>query len=111
MTEVLWVKGHDRISKESAEKVHAFYERSCFVIVDLDRAIAEKARQVVWDYSVKPKDSIHIATAIDVGIVDVMETFDEHLIKRTGQIGDPVLEIRRPLEQATLFSPEAPEAS
>jgi predicted nucleic acid-binding protein len=68
----------------------------------LDRILAEEARKLVWGHGIKPKDAIHVATALDAE-VDRMETFDDALIKKSGTVGSPPLEIGKPNEAGTLF--------
>src|SRR4051812_4874149 len=62
LTEVLWPKGEPRLSAESAEKVQRFFRYEWLVLYDVDRTLAERAREVVWNHSVRPKDAIHVAT-------------------------------------------------
>ena len=101
--EVLWLKGQDRIRADSAAKIEAFFKHEWIVVRELDRFIAEDARALVWDKNVKPKDAIHVATALkrDVAI-DQLDTFDEPLINLSGKLGDPPLIIGKPNVEATL---------
>jgi predicted nucleic acid-binding protein len=102
LTEVLWPKGEAKISKDSAERIHHFFRHEWIIVRDLDRKLAEQAREIVWDHSVKPKDSIHVATAIDAK-VDQFDTFDGPLIALSRKIGDPPLVIGKPNVPETLF--------
>jgi len=46
---------------------------------------------------VKPKDAIHLATALRQDVqLDQFDTFDDGLIKLSGSLGDPPLTIGRP---------------
>ncbi len=64
---------------------------------EVDRFIAEDARQLVWDKNVKPKDAIHLATALRQDVVlDQFDTFDHGLIKLSRALGDPPLVIGYP---------------
>jgi hypothetical protein len=72
------------------------------VLYDLDRTLGERAREVVWDHSVRPKDAIHVATALDAK-VDQFDTFDGPLISLSGKIGNPPLVIGPPNLPQTLF--------
>jgi len=60
------------------------------------RSIAEAAQDVVWNHDIKPKDAIHVATALDAKIA-VLETFDENLLTKSGTVGNPSLTIRKPI--------------
>jgi len=102
LAEVLLLRGGPPIPTDRAEAVQGFFEHEYIVVNDLDRRIAEDAQRLVWNYSIKPKDAVHVATAIDAK-VDRMETFDGDLIKKSGMVGDPPLEIGRPNEPGTLF--------
>lgn len=59
----------------------------------MTRSIAEGARDLVWRHSVRPKDAIHVATAL-AAKCSTLETFDDGLLKQTNTIGDPSLVIR-----------------
>jgi predicted nucleic acid-binding protein len=57
------------------------------------RAIAEDAQDLVWGNDIRPKDAIHVATALEVRAT-ALETFDEDLLKKFGVRG---LTIRKPI--------------
>lgn len=104
ISEVLWTKNGPKLSSDKATLVRGFFKRSCFRVVDVTRRIAEASQTLVWDHDIRPKDAIHVATAIHLQI-PVVETFDRGLISKTGMIGQPPLVIREPPEagQAMLF--------
>jgi predicted nucleic acid-binding protein len=103
LTEVLWPKGVSvPLPKERAETIHKFFLHEWIVVYDLDQTLAERAREIVWDHGVKPKDSIHVATAIDAK-VDQFDTFDGPLISLSGKLGHPPLVIGQPDVPETLF--------
>jgi len=95
LAEVLWMRGGLRISKEKAVVVQKFFRRSYIRVYNVTRKISEAAQTLVWDDNIKPKDAIHVATAIHLK-VDALETFDEKLIKKSGTVGTPLLLIREP---------------
>lgn len=95
IAEVLWMRGGPRLSGDKAEIVQKFFRRSFIRVYNLDRKKAEAAQALVWDHGIKPKDAIHVSTAIHLK-VDALETFDEGLISKSGQVGDPLLLIRQP---------------
>jgi predicted nucleic acid-binding protein len=105
LAEVLWLRGAPRIPHEKADLVRRFFRRSHFRVRNVTRAIAEAAQDLVWNQSVKPKDAIHVATAIDADVT-ILETFDANLIKKSTRLGSPPLTIRRPIppRQPRLFS-------
>src|SRR5882672_11180002 len=96
IAEVLWIKGHPekKITHQSAHKVEAFFRHSWIVVREVDRFVAEDARALIWNKNVKPKDAIHLATALrqDVTLAQ-FDTFDHALIKLSGTLGDPPLTI------------------
>ena len=95
-------KGQPKLPKESEEKIRAFFRHDWIYIYDVDRKIGESARELIWQYeSLKPKDATHVATAMRAK-VDVLDTFDDYLIKLSEKIGDPPLVIKRPFFQVQL---------
>lgn len=99
MAEVLWLRNAPRIPEDKAEVLRKFFRRSYIRVKNVTRATSERAQDVVWHHSIRPKDAIHVATALEHA-VPVLETFDEDLLKRTGSVGSPALIIRRPIAPA-----------
>ncbi len=96
LTEVIKLKGKLRLTKDKEEKIKAFFENDFIIVRDVDRFIAEKARDLIWSFSgLHPKDAIHVATAVTLQM-NVLDTFDGPLIKLSGKIGSPKLTIGRP---------------
>ena len=101
--EVLWIKGQGRISADSATKVEAFFRHEWIVIRELDRFIAEDARALVWSHNVKPKDAVHLATALKRDVpIEQLDTFDGPLIRFSGKLDEPPLIIGKPNMGSTL---------
>jgi predicted nucleic acid-binding protein len=86
LAEVLWLRGHDRIPRDSKDKVRNFFRRSSFLIASVDLPTAELAQELVWDHGVKPKDAVHVATALMLRCVS-LDTFDEELWEPDGSWG------------------------
>ena len=110
LVEVLRLKDKAPIPPADAQKVRKFFESEYVSLYDVDRMVAEKAQDVVWNYGVKPKDAVHIATALSVGAnvaIDQLDTFDGGLIALSGQIGTPPLAIGRPGFPDELWSGDA----
>lgn len=101
LAEVLFVKGGTPIPKTDREQVRALFENSWIVLYQLDRAIAEKAQEVVWDHGVRPRDAVHVATAMDAGVA-CLDTFDGKLLGLSG-IGQPALTISKPNIEGQMF--------
>lgn len=97
IAEVLWPKGHKKVAAQHARKIEAFFRHSWIIVRELDRFIAEDARELVWNKNGKPKDAIHLATALRQDVqLDQFDTFDGDLIKLSGTLGEPPLTIGRP---------------
>lgn len=101
LAEVIYLKGSPHLPPEQDEIIRNFFLHEFIVIHDVDRKIAEAARQLVWKRLIKPRDAIHVATAIKVGAA-VLETFDQPLITRSGTVGDPPLTIAEPQNPLTM---------
>lgn len=72
-------------ASEAASRFHEFLKLEYVLLVTLDRAVGEKARELMQGgYSgLKPPDAIHIATAI-VANAREMQTFDRKLLDLDG---------------------------
>lgn len=81
IAEVLMLKGHPVIPSERSQMVRDFFRKSWISVRQVDRTIAELAQDFVWDHEISPKDAIHVATAIHLG-VPFLDTFDGPLIQR-----------------------------
>lgn len=101
LAEVLYVKGGTPIPKSDRAQVRALFEHRWIVLYQLDRAIAEKAQEVVWDHGVRPRDAVHVATAMDAGVT-CLDTFDGTLLGLSG-IGQPALKINKPDIDGQMF--------
>ena len=95
LAECLWMRGQPKVPKDKAQIVQSFFRRSYIRVYNVTRRLGEQSQALVWDNGIKPKDAIHVATAIHLG-VDALETFDVDLIKKSGTVGDPLLKIRQP---------------
>jgi len=99
LAEVLYVKGHPKLPPTKRTIIEQFFKQPYINVQNVTRKISEEARDIVWDNNVRPKDAIHVATALSCE-VSVLNTFDEQLLKKTNTIGNPVLRIEKPHEQA-----------
>jgi len=96
LTEVIKLKGEAPLGRDKETKIIDFFKNQYISVRNVDRYVAEDARGLIWTYpALWPKDSIHVATAIRLHI-PFLNTFDEDLIKLSGQLGDPPLRIERP---------------
>ena len=101
IAEIIYLKGHPKITKDKSQTIKDFFKSNYIIINNVDRAIAELARELLWDYeSLRHQDAIHVATAIRARILIseniVLDSFDDDLIKLDEKIGNPPLRIRKP---------------
>lgn len=80
IAEVLHTKGKPRIPATDQNRVEEFFKHAYISVRGLDRATAEFARRLVWGYNIKPKDAVHVATALVAPRVERMDTTDGALI-------------------------------
>lgn len=95
LTEVIKKKGEKPIPRESEQKIRDFFEQPWIIVRDVDRFVAERARDLIWTHGLKGADAIHLATALRLGLT-IMDTYDEKLIALNGKLGKPLLRIGRP---------------
>jgi predicted nucleic acid-binding protein len=104
IAEVLWVKCEDGAARSMIPKAKEKEIRSLFdpqppadlLVVEVSRLTAEHARDLVWQHGIKPKDSIHVASALEAKC-DVFHSNDKPLCKFSGRIGgNPILRIEPP---------------
>ena len=102
IAEVLDLRGHEKIGKDRRQQVIDFFKKSYITPVTITRRIAENSRELVWDHGIKPKDALHVATALHAQI-PLLNTFDSGLISKSKLIGSPPLVIEKPrLDQPDL---------
>ncbi len=87
--------GVNAISKEDDELITAFFENPYFIFKDVTHPIALSTRQISREFGIKPKDAVHVATALYYN-VPVLFSYDDGLLKKSGKIGNPPLEIIKP---------------
>lgn len=104
IAEVLYCKGHKAVPKDNRERIAAFFKQPYISVQNVTRHISEVAREVYWDHNIRPKDAIHVATALAYKI-PVLNTFDKDLLGMNLKLGDPLLRIEKPHEpgQKNLF--------
>jgi predicted nucleic acid-binding protein len=112
LVEVIKLKGGKPIAPEAETMITAFFQQPYIIVRQLDRRIAEFARSLIWNQGVGQKDSVHLATAL-LAKLKHFDTFDNGLVKLSGQLGDPPMTIGYPdlPEQLTLEDISAPSSS
>jgi predicted nucleic acid-binding protein len=96
LTEVIKLKDHPPLKDEQEKKIHSFFQNDYISVRNVDRFVAERARRLIWEHGVKPKDATHVATALRWRI-PVLDTYDgDDLIPLDGKLGEPPLRIGKP---------------
>lgn len=92
VAEVLRLNKKEPIEADEADKVRSFFESELVVMVELSPDIAFSAQRVVWNEGIKPKDAVHVATALHLqglGVATRLITFDDALVKRNDMLRAP----------------------
>ena len=97
IAEVLWAKGGPKLSRGKRDVIELFFRSPYISVRNVTRKIAEHARDIVWDRNIRPKDAIHVATAL-IEKIPVLNTFDQNLLKHDSRLGNPALRIEKPYE-------------
>lgn len=96
LTEVIKLKGRPPLKAEQEALINKFFQHRYILVRNCDRFVAEYARQLIWEYpALKPKDSIHVATAIKTRL-PVLDSYDDGLLALDGKVGTPALRIGEP---------------
>jgi len=81
---------------EQERMIVEFFDNPYIVVVQVDRFVALKSRDITRRFGLKGKDAVHVASAL-LAPASVMHTYDEsHILKLNGLVGDPPLRIERP---------------
>jgi predicted nucleic acid-binding protein len=75
------------LKKQSEDKIALYFENDYILLVNLDRAVGERARslQMSGFSGLKPQDACHLATAA-IANVEERHTFDDRLLNLDGKI-------------------------
>ena len=85
IAEVLFIRQGPKLPPEKREVVEKFFKADYVAVRNVTRHIADLARDVFWDHGIKPKDAVHVATAVFFK-VPVLHTFDGPLISKSGLV-------------------------
>ena len=107
IAEVLNIQGlQSPIPKDRRDDVRNLFLNEWIVPKGVNRRLAEISQDLVWEYGVKPKDGIHVATAL-VYKVPILYTYDKNLLSKNNLITEfGNIKISEPLSprQGTLFN-------
>lgn len=95
LTEVIHLKGQPKFDESSSGEIKNFFRNSYISVRNVDRRIAEAARELIWKEGIRPKDSIDLATALDAKL-SLMHSFDDELVALSEKHGKPRLKISYP---------------
>lgn len=76
--EVIKAPGKPPLSADQEALIASYFNRDCFVWIEVDRPLAQKARQLARQESLKPPDAVHVASALRAEC-DQMLTWDDKL--------------------------------
>jgi predicted nucleic acid-binding protein len=88
IAEVLAIRGKKQLPPiaQMKKKVIDFFKNEYIAVQNVTREVAELARDLVWDKKIKPKDAVHVASALAAGC-PILETYDGPLTKKGGKVG------------------------
>ena len=107
IAEVAYLEGmQDDVA--AATKIQEFFSRQYMIVAAVDEGIARTAQEIVRKYrgriKVSPRDAIHLATAVRLGI-PIVETADDGFRRLDRQEGDPPVVVRHPLYEGSIPMP------
>jgi len=94
-TASLWSRDLSEADQETI--IRDFFDNPYIILQQVTRDVGQVARQAVRSLGVKGKDAVHVASAILAGCSE-LQTYDERLLRKSGQFGAPPLLIRKPEE-------------
>lgn len=77
-----------RLRPDLEVSLDSLFNNTNMRLINVDPILAREARNFVWQFSIRPKDAIHVASALVAG-VDEMHTTDAELLRASGLIGTP----------------------
>ncbi len=83
------------------KRIVDFFKNEYIAVQNVTREVAELARDLVWEKKIKPKDAVHVASAI-VAEVAFFETYDKPLIRKSGKVGGLIIREPPPRKQPQL---------
>lgn len=85
LAEVLFIKNGPKLDPSKRAIVEQFFKAEYISVRNVTRMVGELARDLFWDYGLKPKDATHVATAV-LYKVPLMNTFDDGLLGKSGLV-------------------------
>ena len=67
IVEVHKKRNYPVLTRQEDDRVQAdFFKHEYIKKIDVDSWVAERARQIAWEYTLRPADAIHVASAVKV---------------------------------------------
>lgn len=82
LAEVLFIKNGPKLDASQRDKIDRFFKADYITVRNVTRIIADLGRDVFWDHNIKPRDCVHVSTAIFYKI-STMHTFDGGLLSKS----------------------------
>ena len=106
IAEVVKPKGSPAFTAAKEQTIASFFEHRYILIHDVTRIIGEASRRLSREHGLKPRDAIHLATALLAG-ADVFESWNTRdFFPLRGVVP---IEIREPMWVGTLPAPLEPD--
>lgn len=93
LAEVHQKRGGLALREREDEEIIAFFERTFFEFIDVDRQIGEHANRIARNHGLRPNDAVHVACAIRAQC-EVVLAFDDQFTGKNGQV--PGIRIEEP---------------
>jgi predicted nucleic acid-binding protein len=102
IVEVHKKRNYSSLTRGEDDRIQSdFFKHEYIKKIDVDSWVAERARQLAWDYGLRPNDAIHVASAIKVN-VEVLHHWDGDF----GKVPSSMMPSEEPIrwaKQTTLF--------
>ncbi len=88
LTEVVHLRGFQRLTNDIETKIKDFFEHDFIIVRSVDRRTAELARELMWrfhDDKLRHQDAVHVATAA-LANVNELNTYDPDLLTLNNKI-------------------------
>jgi len=85
----------EKLTEAQETLIEDFFENEFVIVRTLTEQIAFLSRKIAREYSVKPGDAVHVATAV-FWKVPILHTFDNKLLNKTQLMKDLSIRIEKP---------------
>jgi predicted nucleic acid-binding protein len=85
----------EKLTEAQETLIEDFFENDFVIVRTLTEQIAFLSRRIAREYSVKPGDAVHIATAV-FWKVPILHTYDNKLLNKTKLMEDLSIRIEKP---------------